>query len=48
MEQGSYCSQCGFKTDNIMLACPRCRQPLQHQQCKQCGRCPQPRDKNKE
>ncbi|MDW7650125.1 MAG: hypothetical protein SCK29_04940 [Bacillota bacterium] len=42
MAEGSACTNCGFKTDKIMLSCPRCRQPLQHEQCRQCGRCPVP------
>jgi hypothetical protein len=40
MSDGSYCENCGYRTERIMLVCPRCRGELRHAQCRQCGRCP--------
>ncbi|MBS4022016.1 MAG: hypothetical protein KGZ79_06305 [Dethiobacter sp.] len=40
MSSGSYCENCGFHTDKIMVICPRCCHALRHAQCSKCGRCP--------
>jgi len=40
MAGGSVCPNCGYRTEQLSITCPRCRQPLKHEHCQQCGRCP--------
>ncbi|NLM45203.1 MAG: hypothetical protein GX200_00170 [Firmicutes bacterium] len=40
MPETSCCPVCGFRTEKLLLVCPRCRSLLEHEHCKQCGRCP--------
>ncbi len=40
MAGGSVCPNCGYRTEQLLVACPRCRQQLKHEHCNKCGRCP--------
>jgi predicted RNA-binding Zn-ribbon protein involved in translation (DUF1610 family) len=42
METGSTCPNCGYRSEEILLVCPRCRAQMQHSHCRNCGRCPGP------
>ncbi|MBS3989985.1 MAG: hypothetical protein KGZ44_08585, partial [Dethiobacter sp.] len=42
MAARSFCPRCDFRTEQVLLVCPRCRQTLLHEHCHKCGRCPSP------